>query len=210
MALDTYTNLKTSIADWLNRDDLTAVIPDFISLAEAQIERRLPIQKLVKRATATVDTPFFAVPADFVSAKSFILTSTAPVQQLIQLTQDEVDSKKTLYTTTGKPTYFAFVGGQIEVLPAPDTGYTGELTYVAKLEKLSGAVASNWLLTQYPDVYLYGSLLQAAPYLRDDERIAVWGGLYEKAIEEMIVQDQRASFSGGRLAMTVKPTRVIP
>jgi hypothetical protein len=210
MALNTYSALRTSIADWLNRDDLTAVIPDFIALAEAQIERRIPIQKLVKRATATVDTAFFAVPSDFISAKSLILTSTSPAQPLVFISQDEMDAKKWIYTTTGKPQYFSAVGGQFEVLPAPDTGYTGELTCVAKLEKLSDSVASNWLLTQFPDVYLYGSLLQAAPYLRDDERIAVWGSLYEKAIEEMIVQDQRASFSGGRLAMTVKPTRVIP
>lgn len=210
MALSTYTELKTSIADWLNRDDLTAVIPDFVSLAESQIERRLPVQKLVKRATATIDTPFFAVPADYVYAKSLILTSASPTQQLVFISQDEMDAKKVILLTTGKPRYFTAVGGQFEVLPAPDGSYTGELTYVARLEKLSGAVASNWLLSQYPDAYLYGSLLQAAPYLRDDERIAVWGSLYEKAIEEIIVQDQRASFSGGRLAMAVKPTRVIP
>ena len=57
MALTSYSELKSSLADWLNRDDLTSVIPDFISLAEAQIERRLPTQKMVKRADATIDTP---------------------------------------------------------------------------------------------------------------------------------------------------------
>ena len=92
MALNTYSALRTSIADWLNRDDLTAVIPDFIALAEAQIERRIPIQKLVKRATATVDTAFFAVPSDFISAKSLILTSTSPAQPLVFISQDEMDA----------------------------------------------------------------------------------------------------------------------
>jgi hypothetical protein len=210
MALNSYSALRASIADWLNRDDLTATIPDFISLAEAQIERRLPVQKRTQRSTATIGTQFSALPSDFVSAKSLVLTSTAPVQQLVFLTEDELDSKKTLYRTTGKPLYFALVGNQIEVLPPPDTGYTAELTYVATLAKLSDANTSNWLLERHPDVYLYGALLQAAPYLRDDERVALWTPLYGQAIEDMVVQNERAAFSQGRMAMTVRPTRVIP
>ncbi len=210
MALNSYSALKSSIADWLNRDDLTAIIPDFVSLAEAQLERRLPTQKMVKRSTATIDTPFSALPSDFLSAKSLVLTSTAPVQPLVFLTEDEIDAKKYVYRTTGKPQYFALVGNQIEVLPAPDTGYTAELTYIATLAKLSDSNVSNWILARHPDVYLYGSLLQAAPYLRDDERIAVWSSLYQAAIADMILQDERAAFSQGRTAMTVKPTRAIP
>lgn len=210
MALSSYSALKSSLADWLNRDDLTSVIPDFISLAEAQLERRLPVQKMVKRATATIDTPFSALPSDFLSAKSLILTSTVPVRPLEMLSQDEMDAKKVVYLNTGKPQYFALVGGQIEVLPQPDTGYTAELTYVATLAKLSDSNASNWVLERHPDVYLYGSLLQAAPYLRDDERVALWSPLYAQAIDDMILQNERAAFSQGRLSMKVKPTRVIP
>jgi hypothetical protein len=210
MALNSYSALKASIADWLNRDDLTSVIPDFITLSESQLERRLPVQKMVKRATATIDTPFSALPSDFLSAKSLVLTSTAPVQQLVFLTEDEIDAKKYVYRTTGKPLYFALVGNQIEVLPAPDTGYTAELTYVATLAKLSDSNASNWILERHPDVYLYGALLQAAPYLRDDERVAVWSTLYETAINDMNLQNERAAFNQGRAVMTVKPTRVIP
>lgn len=210
MALASYSNLKASLADWLNRDDLTSTIPDFISLAEAQIERRLPTQKMVKRATATIDTPFSALPADFLSAKSLVLTSTSPVQPLEFLTEDELDAKKQVFRSSGKPRYFALVGGQIEVLPAPDTGYTAELTYVATLAKLSDANTSNWVLERHPDVYLYGSLLQAAPYLRDDERVGLWTPLYAQAIEDMILQNERAAFSQGRLSMKVRPTRAIP
>jgi hypothetical protein len=210
MALNSYSALKTSIGDWLNRDDLTAVIPDFISLAEAQMERRLPTQKMVKRANATIDTPFSAVPSDFLSVKSLVLTSTAPVQSLVFITEDELDAKKYVYRTTGKPQYFALVGNQIEVLPAPDTGYTAEITYVATLPKLSDSNTSNWVLERHPDVYLYGSLLQAAPYLRDDERVGLWSSQYQAAIEDMLLQNERAAFSQGRTAMAVKPTRVIP
>ena len=210
MALTSYSELRSSIADWLNRGDLTAVIPDFISLAEAQMERKLPTQKMVKRANATIDTPFSAIPADLLSVKSLVLTSTAPVQPLVFLTEDELDAKKYVYRTTGKPLYFALVGNQIEVLPAPDTGYTAEVTYVATLPKLSDSNTSNWVLARHPDVYLYGSLLQAAPYLRDDERVGLWSSQYQAAMEDMLVQNERAAFSQGRTAMAVKPTRVIP
>jgi hypothetical protein len=210
VALTSYSELRSSIADWLNRGDLTAVIPDFISLAEAQMERKLPTQKMVKRANATIDTPFSAIPADLLSVKSLVLTSTAPVQPLVFLTEDELDAKKYVYRTTGKPLYFALVGNQIEVLPAPDTGYTAEVTYVATLPKLSDSNTSNWVLARHPDVYLYGSLLQAAPYLRDDERVGLWSSQYQAAMEDMLVQNERAAFSQGRTAMAVKPTRVIP
>ena len=210
MALTSYSELKSSIADWLNRGDLTAVIPDFISLAEAQMERKLPTQKMVKRANATIDTPFSALPSDFLSAKSLILTSTSPVRQLTFISQDELDAKKYIYSATGKPNYFALVGNQIEVLPAPDSSYTAELTYIATLSKLSDSNTSNWVLARHPDVYLYGSLLQAAPYLRDDERVGLWSSQYQAAMEDMLLQNERAAFSQGRTAMAVKPTRVIP
>jgi hypothetical protein len=210
MALTSYSALRASIADWLNRDDLTSVIPDFISLAEAQLERRLPTQKMVKRVDITISAQFTTLPSDFLSAKSLVLTSTAPVQQLVFLTEDELDAKKTVYRTTGKPQYFALIVDQVETLPPPDTSYTAELTYVATLAKLSDSNASNWILERHPDVYLYGSLLQAAPYLRDDERVALWTPLYGQAIEDMILQNERAAFSQGRISMTVKPTRVIP
>jgi hypothetical protein len=210
VALTSYSELRSSIADWLNRDDLASVIPDFISLAEAQLERRLPTERMVKRATATIDTPFSALPSDFLSVKSLVLTSTAPTQPLEFLSEDELDAKKYVYRTTGKPQYFTLIGNQIEVLPAPDTGYLAEITYVSTLAKLSDSNTSNWILARHPDVYLYGSLMQAAPYLRDDERVGLWASMYTQAIEEMLIQDSRASVSQGRVSMKVKPTRVIP
>jgi hypothetical protein len=96
------------------------------------------------------------------------------------------------------------------VLPAPDTGYTAELTYIGTLPKLSDSNTSNWILARHPDVYLYGALMQAAPYLRDDERVGLWSSMYTQAIEDMLVQDSRAAVSQGRVSMKVKPTRVIP
>jgi hypothetical protein len=91
------------------------------------------------------------------------------------------------------------VGEQFRYLPVPDTAYTGELIYYAKLSKLSTTNTTNWLLTAAPDVYLYGALMQAAPYLQDDARIAVWASMYRAGLEELALSDDRGATSGGTL-----------
>ena len=198
MALTTYAELKTSVGDWLNRSDLTTAIPDFISLAEAQIERNLRTRQMLLRSTATIDTEYAAVPADFLEVKSFKL-NTNPVTPLQFETIDSMDNLSVVYNSSGKPAYFSVVGGQFRFVPIPDTSYTGELTYYAKLSKLSSTNTTNWLLTAAPDVYLYGALMQAAPYLQDDARIATWASLYKTGLEEVKQADDRGATSGGTL-----------
>jgi hypothetical protein len=204
MALSTYAELKTSIGDWLNRADLTAVIPDFISLAEAQVERTLRTRQMIVRANASFDAQYGAVPADFLETKSLKLTSTNPQTPLEFLSIDALDNKASEYTGSGKPRFFGVVGGQFRIVPTPDATYTTELTYYAKLTKLSSTVATNWLLTANPDIYLYGALLQAAPYLQDDARIQTWATLYERALNDSQTADDRGASSGGALLTRAK------
>lgn len=193
MAINSYSTLKSGIADFLNRSDLTSVIPTFISLSEAKFNRTLRVRQMIKRATATIDTQFFAMPADFLEAKSFVL-NTNPLTYLEYATQDFLQKQRqSVYITSGKPALFGVIGTQFEAVPTPDGNYTGELTYYAKIESLSDTTTSNWLLAYAPDLYLYGALVQAAPYLRDDERIAVWGQFYTAAMDDIVVADQRAS-----------------
>lgn len=204
MALTTYAELKTSIGDWLNRSDLTSVIPDFISLAEAQIERTLRARQMIVRANASFDAQYGAVPSDFLETKSLKLTSTNPQTPLEFLSIDALDQKAAEYTASGKPRFFGVVGGQLRIVPTPDSTYTTELTYYAKLSKLSSTNTSNWLLSSSPDIYLYGSLLQAAPYLQDDARIQTWATLYERALNDLQTADDRSASSGGALLTRAK------
>jgi hypothetical protein len=204
MALTTYAELKTSIGDWLNRSDLTSVIPDFISLAEAQIERTLRARQMIVRANASFDAQYGAVPSDFLEAKSLKLTSTNPQSPLSFLSIDALDAEMTKYTGSGKPKFFGVVGGQLRIVPTPDATYTTELTYYAKLSKLSNSNTSNWLLASSPDIYLYGALLQAAPYLQDDARIQTWATLYERALNDLQTADDRGASSGGALLTRAK------
>jgi len=204
MALSTYAELKTSIGDWLNRSDLTAAIPDFISLSEAQVERTLRTRQMIVRANASFDAQYGAVPADFLETKSLKLTSTNPQTPLQFLSIDALDNKASEYTGSGKPRFFGVVGGQFRLVPVPDATYTTELTYYAKLTKLSNSVTTNWLLASSPDIYLYGALLQAAPYLQDDARIPVWSSLYDRAMIELQTADDRGASSGGALLTRAK------
>lgn len=195
MALDTFAGLKATIADYLNRDDLTSVIPSFITIAEAKFNRKLRVRQMVKRANGQIETAFFAYPSDWLQAKEFQL-NTNPIQRLQFVTEAQGDElKSSRYFSVGQPVYYTITGTQLEFIPTPDTTYSAELTYYAKIPALSDTNTSNWLLAYAPDLYLYGALLEASPYLKDDERLATWGQLYTNSLGDIEVADQRASVS---------------
>lgn len=195
MALDTFEGLKATIADYLNRDDLTSVIPSFITVTEAKLNRKLRVRQMIKRANGQIETQFFAFPSDWLQAKEFQL-NTNPIVRLQFVTEAQGDELKSgKYFTVGQPAYYTITGTQLEFIPTPDTTYSAELTYYAKIPALSDANTSNWLLAYAPDLYLYGALIEASPYLKDDDRLAVWGQLYANSLGDIEIADQRASVS---------------
>lgn len=204
MAIDSFSTLQTAIGDWLNRADLTSVIPSFISLAEAEMNRSLRTRQMITRADAAIDTQFTALPGDFLQAKRLTL-QTLPITVVDYVSMEQLEQERTRLAATGKPRHFSIVGNALEVVPTPDASYTGELTYYARIPALSNATVSNWVLATYPDLYLYGSLIQSAPYLRDDERITTWQALYGRAVEALNVSDERSSAGG---SITIR-TRVM-
>lgn len=197
MSVTNYGELKSTIADFLNRSDLTSVIPTFIDFAEAEFNRNLRVRQMVLRAEAQIDARFSAVPADFIEAKDLVIVTTNPVTPLEFITQQEMaQERNTTYTAASTPKYFSVVGSQFEFVPTPDQQYSLEMSYFAKIDALSDDADTNWLLTDYPDIYLYTSLMHSAPYLKDDERIGVWSQLAAKAREELIARDASSSFNG--------------
>ena len=203
MSITTYAELQSSIADWLLRDDLTSVIPTFISLAEAKFNRRIRDYRMVKRATAQVDTAYFAIPSDWQENIRFQL-NTSPITTLEYVTPDQAAEEKRLYNSSGRPAFFTMIGDQFQIVPAPDSTYDAELTYYAKIPALSGSNTSNWLLTKAPDIYLYGALMEAAPYLDDDARIQVWGGLLEQSMNAIQIESDRAKTGSSSIRMRAK------
>lgn len=199
MAIATYSDLTTAVGDWLNRADLAAVVPSFVSLCEAELNRRLRTFNMVTRSDASVDAQYIALPSDFLEMRSFYL-KTDPIQKLQFLSNEEMARKKMQgFLEGGKPNYFTIVGNTAEFLPVPGQAFNAELVYYAKVPSLSGTTTTNWLLTSHPDIYLYGSLMQSAPYLRDDERVGVWSSLFEKGIEQLRIATEQAEFTGGVL-----------
>jgi len=191
MAITTYSELQAAIADWLNRSDLTARIPDFITLAETRINRDLRAREQQVIATANVDTPFFALPGDFLEFKSFRITDTGGnAFELMLATPEQISAALTESSVSNTPRFVTIIGDQFQLWPSPDQMYVGSLAYVRKVPALSDAAPTNWLLTDAPDVYLYGSLMSAGPFLRDNEALVTFKTLFDEAIEAIRVADK--------------------
>lgn len=204
MSISTYTGLKSAIADWLLRDDLAAVIPTFISLAEADINRRVRHWRMEKRATTEIDDQYSALPFDFISPIRLSITNSK-FAELEPVGQAEMLSLRGGSNNgSGTPQYYAITSGEIEVYPSPAGTLTLEMAYYGRIDALGDANADNWMLTYSPDVYLYGALLQAAPYLKDDERIGVWKGLYEESIAGLVLETDKAKFGGSGLRLKIR------
>lgn len=196
--ISTYNDLKNAVADWLNRADLETAIPGFVALAEAQAGRRLRVRQMLRRATGVLDGARIALPSDFLAMRTVLLRTVPPVP-LAYVTPPQADGMRA--AGPGRPAFHTLLGHEVELLPVPDARYTVEIAYYARIPSLSEAVPANWLLAEAPDVYLYGTLLQSAPYLRDDERVATWAGLYERAVSDLEGADQRASYGGAALTI---------
>lgn len=204
MPITTYDELKAAVADFLNRDDLTNAVPNFISLAEASIQRKIRHWRQEKRSTAELDTQYSAIPADFLEAIRFYVTSngTKPLELISQA--ELLDRKRKNLNTSGFPSYYAITAGEIEVYPVPDGTYDVELYYFSRVPSLSGAAPTNWLLEYFPDVYLYGALVHSAPYLKDDGRTQIWSALYQEAIDAINTSSEQAKFGGSGRRMKIR------
>ncbi len=203
MALSTFTELKDAIADWLDRSDLTDRIPDFITLAEARLNRDLRIRPMEVRSTmtTTADQRYFNLPGGYLQMRNIQL-NTNPITPLEYITPEMLDR---LYggDTTGKPRAYTLIGDEIQLAPIPDSTYTLEMAFYEKFTALgdgtSGTVTSNWLTTNAPDVLLYGALLEAEPFIKNDERIALWLNAFNSAIRKVQDADAKDRHSGSAM-----------
>lgn len=203
MAITNYTELQASIANWLNRDDLTSVIPDFIAMAEARLNREVRHWRMEDRAVATLDSQYSALPLNFLEPIRMSLTSgTTSTMELVGI-QELSSLRADAANAAGKPKFFAILDQSIEVFPTPDASYDLEMVYYETLNDLA-TNNTNWLLTNYPDAYLYGSLLHSAPYLQEDARTQVWAGLYQSAVSAINLDGERAKTSGSGRRMKVR------
>ena len=204
MALATYDDIKASIADFLNRDDLTSVIPDFITMAEADMDRKIRHWRMEKRALVSLDDQYSRVPSDWLNSIRFYLTEGNTFELRQTSHADMINRRMNAANASGRPQYYTMSDGAFEIFPTPDTTYAAELLYFGRTPALSASNASNWVLEYAPDVYLYGSLLHSAPYLADDARTQVWASLYQTAIDNVNMSSDKARTSTSGMRMNIR------
>lgn len=179
MAIDTFANLKTAIADTLDRDDLTSHIPNFIALAESRHRRDLRVREMIVRESITINARQIALPTGFLQPIGMRLL-TNPVTVLRPVSEDRMSA---LYKQeNGKPQYF-YVSNDIEFDRQPDSTYTGSISFYKEETPLSDSNTSNNILANYPDAYLYACLAASAPFLMDDPRIVTWNAFYQDCVQ---------------------------
>jgi hypothetical protein len=203
MSFTSYSNLKTEIADYLGRTDLTSKIPTFVTLAELRLSRDLRTRKMLASATATMTSGDgkVALPADFLEMRN-IYTQGNPRMPVTYLSPSAF-MRDARADESGLPVFYTVLGAEFEFAPKPDTAYVLEILYFAKPTAMSDSVSSNAFLANYPDALLYASLLEAEPYLINDARTATWADLYNRAIQNINSSDQNSEYSGVPLTMRV-------
>lgn len=198
MSISTYSELKTAVANFLARSDLTDQIPNFIQLAEARLSRELETRDQEKRAIATLTSgdEYIALPTDMREIREIKL-NTSPNVVLEYKSPTALD---TTYTgSSGRPVAYSIVGGELKVRPIPDDNYTAEIIYIGSLSALSDSNATNVMLTRHPDAYLSGSLVEAYTYLMDEARASTYDAKFSRAIEEIRKDEQRSHYGTGAL-----------
>jgi hypothetical protein len=203
MTITTYATLQSEIASWLNRDDLSSIIPTFIQFVESDVNSRLRHQKMVVRAQATSNQEYVQLPGDWLEAINIHIVDGA--QPLRFVTLDEADriNKQQIVT---QPSFYSIMDDALEIVPAPGSNIDIEMIYYGKIPALSNQNTSNWLLVKAPDLYLYGSLVHAAPYLLDDQRVGLFANMYNSRLEALALESDKAVHSGGPLVARTRKT----
>ena len=203
MALTNYSDLKTTVANYLGRSDLTSQIPDFISLAEIRLSRDLRIRQMLKTATATMtaNDPTVGLPSDFLAMRDIYIEGAPRVS--ISYQTPSIFSRNARADESGKPVFYTMRGLEFEFAPKPDNAYTLQMVYYAKPDAMSNTNLSNVFMANAPDALLYASLIEAEPYLMNDARTQLWNTFYSVAIEKIKVSDDDAEYSGIPLSMTL-------
>jgi hypothetical protein len=201
MAFSTYAELQSLTANYLARDDLSNQIVDFIKLGEIRLRRDLRLRQMLTQTTLTVSSQTVALPSDFLELRELHLDTT-PIGQLDFLAPTFF-YRNGRPSESGQPVFFTMTGDNFVFGPSPDTSYNAELLYYAAPDFLTDSNTSNTFLVTAPDALLYASLGEAEPFLMNDQRLAVWATLYDRAKNNLTASDDAAEYSGNPMTMSV-------
>lgn len=203
MAFTSYSDLKTTVANYLGRSDLTTQIPDFIRLAETRLARELRTRQMLKSATTPLvgGDAKIALPTDFLEVRDLYIQGNPRVP--VSYLSPSAFTRDARADESGLPVFYTVLAQEFQFAPQPDAVYTLEILYYAKPTVLSSTNPSNVFLANYPDALLYGALIEAEPYLINDARSNTWATLYDRAIKNISDADQGGEYSGVPLQMKI-------
>jgi hypothetical protein len=203
MSLTNYSDLKTSVANYLGRSDLTAQIPDFISLAEIRLNRSLRIRQMLKTVTSSTagGDSTVGLPSDFLELRDIYIAGNPRIT--LSYLSPSAFSRDARADQSGRPVFYTMSGAEFVLAPLPDTTYTLTMLYYAKPTALSDANTSNVFMANAADCLLYGALLEAEPYLLNDVRMQTWSSLYNSAVDSLNNSDDSSEYAGIPLTMSV-------
>ena len=190
--ITTWATLKTAVADYLNRTDLTNQIELFIHMAQRKLERTHNFAYMENRTTQALTSGDYswAIPTRYKDMIAMKIIYDSRKYPTIKMTPDEILSFNTQLTTdTGRPTRWAYLpsdSSKFWVRPTADQAYTVDITYYRYSAILSNSNTTNWLVTDAPELILYSSLLEAEPFLHNDKRIEIWGKMAAGALADII------------------------
>ena len=205
MALSTYSELLTTIASYLNRDDLTAIIPTFITLTENRLNRELRVRANMVRAvtTTTSGQAFYDLPSDLIELRNITYDSSSQSFALRYLSPESV-SREYGTIVSGQPRAYTNLGNNLKLTPTPDAAYSISINYFSQLRSLGDSTTTNDVLAEYPSLYLFGACLEGAIYLNDTEQTNRFGVVFQKALDDVKAAEDAARYSGTVMTTSIQ------
>lgn len=202
MALSNYSELQSSVANWLNRSDLTTEITgDFIVLTEKDFNSKLRIRKMVESDSSfSINAETVALPSGFLQVRDLFILSGGTKYALRYMTPPQMDEIRGS-SSTGMPSVYTILGDKFRFASKPDSTYTATINFYKTFDPLSDSNTSNYILTNHPQIYLYGSLYHAAQFLGgvEPQKVQAWQQNYVTALERVERNDREDQYSGSPL-----------
>lgn len=184
MAINTYSDLKTQLQNWLSTTETTFVasIDEIIRLGELKAQRDLDLEEFKKNATGTLTASSRALtlPSDYIKPSSLSITVGTSYVPLMRRTKDYLDFYSPDTSVTGQPKYWATDSdGSLYLAPTPGSNYAYTLRYLARLPALTVTTQeTNWLTENVPDLLFYACIVEAQRFIDAPEDAAPWVSAY--------------------------------
>lgn len=178
--------LQNQVKDYLHRSDIsTAQVDYFIDNCESWLNNNLRVPEMeTTNGSLTVSSGAISNPSDFLSWKRLTLVTGGKTKLLHPVTTEQAATLTD--GTNDEPFGYEMRGSSTVLVPPPDGTYTVAGTYYQKVPALSDSTSVNWVINNYQDVYLYGSLVGAEGFIVDDQRMPIWRDLFLDAARGIV------------------------